>query len=140
MLRQEGIRLTTVGDAQQHSSYVEDVGLLPSYGFKLVRKLNPVGIAHFTRRLTGKQPARYYSAAKIAVVTSLYEGFGIRAAEAMVCGTPVIATTGGALPEVSGQRWHPGTTGRCPGTGCRHQAIPQLLRSSGAYSRRQDFC
>ena len=102
MLREEGIRLTIVDDAERHSSYVEDVGPLPSYGFKLVKKLNLDGIVHFTGRLTREQLAQHYWAAKIAVVPSLYEGFGIPAAEAMACGTPVIATTGGALPEVVG--------------------------------------
>jgi len=102
MLREEGIRLTIVDDAERHSSYAEDVGPLPSYGFKLVKKLNLDGIVRFTGRLTREQLARLYLAAKIAVVPSLYEGFGIPAAEAMACGTPVIATTGGALPEVVG--------------------------------------
>ena len=32
----------------------------------------------------------------------MYEGFGLPAAEAMSCGTPVIVTDGGALPEVAG--------------------------------------
>jgi glycosyltransferase involved in cell wall biosynthesis len=36
----------------------------------------------------------------LVVSPSLYEGFGLPAAEAMACGTPVIATTGGAFPEV----------------------------------------
>ncbi|MEM9842613.1 MAG: glycosyltransferase, partial [Pseudomonadota bacterium] len=38
----------------------------------------------------------------LAVTPSLYEGFGLPAAEAMSCGTPVIVTDGGALPEVVG--------------------------------------
>ena len=40
--------------------------------------------------------------ATAAVVPSLYEGFSIPAIEALSCGAPLIATTGGALPEVAG--------------------------------------
>ncbi|MGB1190605.1 MAG: glycosyltransferase, partial [Pseudomonadales bacterium] len=43
-----------------------------------------------------------YARASIAIVPSIYEGFGFPAGEAMACGVPVISTTGGALPEVIG--------------------------------------
>ena len=42
----------------------------------------------------------YYRSAAISVIPSLEEGFGIPAAEAMGCETPVVATDAGGLPEV----------------------------------------
>ena len=43
-----------------------------------------------------------YSEAELACVPSLYEGFSLPAIEAMSCGVPLVSTTGGALPEVTG--------------------------------------
>jgi glycosyltransferase involved in cell wall biosynthesis len=34
------------------------------------------------------------------VYPSMYEGFGLPPLEAMACGTPVVTTTGGSIPEV----------------------------------------
>lgn len=43
-----------------------------------------------------------YAESEVAVVPSLYEGFSLPAAEAMSCAVPLVATTGGALPEITG--------------------------------------
>lgn len=44
-----------------------------------------------------------YAESTVAVVPSLYEGFGLPAVEAMACGIPLIVSDGGALPEVAGE-------------------------------------
>jgi glycosyltransferase involved in cell wall biosynthesis len=54
----------------------------------------------FTGRVPIEELVRQYRRAAIVVVPSLYEGFGLPAAEAMACGAPVVATRAGALPEL----------------------------------------
>jgi glycosyltransferase involved in cell wall biosynthesis len=46
--------------------------------------------------------AALYAGATAFIYPSLDEGFGLPVLEAMACGTPVIATTAGAVPEVAG--------------------------------------
>lgn len=43
-----------------------------------------------------------YSAARMAVVPSFYEGFGLPCLEAMACGTPLVCSNTSSLPEVVG--------------------------------------
>jgi len=43
-----------------------------------------------------------YRAARMLLLPSLYEGFGLTALEAMACGTPVITSNTSSLPEVVG--------------------------------------
>ena len=43
-----------------------------------------------------------YAGATAFVLTSFYEGFGLPPLEAMACGTPVVSSSGGSLPEIVG--------------------------------------
>jgi glycosyltransferase involved in cell wall biosynthesis len=46
--------------------------------------------------------AALFTGADVFAYPSRYEGFGLPVVEAMACGTPVVTTTGGSLPEVAG--------------------------------------
>jgi glycosyltransferase involved in cell wall biosynthesis len=77
----------------------------PRPGGKTERLIRHLGIAdkvQFVSGITTDEMVRYYAEACIAVVPSVYEGFGLPAGEAMACGVPVVSTDGGALPEVVG--------------------------------------
>jgi glycosyltransferase involved in cell wall biosynthesis len=65
-----------------------------------------LGLEDHVEFVTGVEERRIielYSEAEMAVVPSLYEGFSLPAIEAMACGTPLVGTTGGAVPEVIGK-------------------------------------
>ena len=52
--------------------------------------------------MTDERIVELYAEAELAVVPTLYEGFSLPAVEAMATGTCLVATDGGALPEVTG--------------------------------------
>jgi glycosyltransferase involved in cell wall biosynthesis len=90
--RTHDISLTVIGAPRKNGNVV-----------KLIRDLGIGGRINFTGRIEDEEFVRQYARASIAVVPSVYEGFGLPVGEAMACGVPVISTTGGALPEVVGE-------------------------------------
>ena len=54
----------------------------------------------FIDSLSIEELVREYNRAELLVSPSLYEGFGLPAAEAQACGTPVVATSVGAFPDI----------------------------------------
>jgi len=89
--KERSIKLTVVGTPKKN-------GVIEG----LVRRLGIRRCVRFTGRIEYEEFAYYYAKATMAVIPSLYEGFGMPAGEAMACGVPVISTVGGALPEVVG--------------------------------------
>jgi glycosyltransferase involved in cell wall biosynthesis len=69
----------------------------------LIQKYRLQGRVDFLARIPAEQLADEYRRSEVAVVPSVYEGFGLPAAEAMACGVPVVSSDGGALPEVVGR-------------------------------------
>jgi glycosyltransferase involved in cell wall biosynthesis len=61
----------------------------------------------FSGQVPAQTIADAYADSTLAVVPSLYEGFGFPAGEAMACEVPIVSTRAGALPEVVGD------DGRC---------------------------
>mgnify|MGYP003308747453 FL=1 len=69
---------------------------------KLIHNLNLKDVISFRSGLTENEIVDLYHASEIAVIPSLYEGFGFGAGEAMACGVPLISTHSGGLKEVVG--------------------------------------
>ena len=77
----------------------------PREGGTSAEAIDSLGLSQVVEFISGVPDERIvelYATSSVAVVPSLYEGFSLPAIEAMCSGTPLVATTGGALPEVTG--------------------------------------
>jgi glycosyltransferase involved in cell wall biosynthesis len=69
---------------------------------QLLHRLGVEARVQFVSGISTGELVRLYAEATVAVVPSLYEGFGLPAGEAMACAVPLVASDGGALPEIVG--------------------------------------
>lgn len=70
---------------------------------RTIRELGLEDVITFVSGVSDERIVELYNEAEVAVVPSLYEGFSLPAIEAMSTGIPLVATTGGAIPEVVGK-------------------------------------
>lgn len=68
---------------------------------RLIKKLNLNERVTFKTGITKDEIAQEYSKSSVAIVSSLYEGFGYPVAEAMSCSIPLIATDVASIPEIT---------------------------------------
>ncbi len=77
----------------------------PVAGGRTERLVEDLGIndhVHFVHGITDQELVDLMGSAEVACVPSLYEGFSLPTAELMACGTPLVASRAGAIPEVVG--------------------------------------
>ncbi len=81
------------------------IGLIKKGGHteKLIRKLGLQNDVTFKSNLTKNEIKDCYSKSSIAIVSSLYEGFGYPVIEAMSCEIPLIATNVSSIPELTSE-------------------------------------
>ena len=102
----KGIRFLIEAAAKLTPRFPELRVVVAGDGFErpeLIRLAETLGISDrvtFLGWVPNSDLPPYYRGAAISVIPSLEEGFGIPAAEAMGCETPVVASDAGGLPEV----------------------------------------
>ena len=66
----------------------------------LIKRLGLIDHIRFVGDASHEEINHLYAESAVAVVPSLYEGFGLPAVEAMAAGIPLVSSDGGALAEV----------------------------------------
>lgn len=86
---------------------VENINHPELESLKLVNKLiKQYGLDNYVIRpgqINDMELVAFYNLATIYIQPSIYEGFGLPILEAMSCGTPVVCSNKGSLPEVGGE-------------------------------------
>jgi glycosyltransferase involved in cell wall biosynthesis len=129
---ERSIRLTVIGRARAGGPTMA-----------AIERLGIADIVEFVSGISDDAVVEHYANSELAVVPSLYEGFSLPAVEAMATGTALVATTGGALPEVTGTDGDtvlacpPGDAGSLAAAITRGLDDPELRARIGAAGRQR---
>ncbi len=96
-------RLLDEGIAQAPLVVVGGKGWLYEEIFARVEALGLRERVRFLHAVPDADLPALYNGAALLVLPSFYEGFGLPALEAMACGTPVVVSDRGSLPEIVGE-------------------------------------
>ncbi len=94
-LRSQGLDL--------HYAIAGGRGWLDAEMKRTIARSDMTDFVHLLGFAEDKQLPALYSGARMLLMPSLYEGFGLPLLEAMACGTPVITSNLSSLPEVAGE-------------------------------------
>jgi glycosyltransferase involved in cell wall biosynthesis len=130
---------------EQPDAHLVVVGKRPAEGpvAQAIERYGLEGAVDFVKGISDAELVDLVRSAQVACVPSLYEGFSLPAAEAMATGTPLVATTGGAIPEVAGRDGEtclavpPGDAGALAAALKRLLGDEELRRRLGAAGRER---
>ena len=88
LLTERQVELTIIGKPVRDSA-----------ASRAISELGLEDVVTFVSGVSDQRIVELYAEAELAVVPSLYEGFSLPAIEAMACGVPLVATTGGRCPK-----------------------------------------
>jgi glycosyltransferase involved in cell wall biosynthesis len=113
----------------------------------VLEKIHELGLENYVKILDYvplEEMSGLYSGADVHVLPSLHEGFGLTALESMACGTPVVVSKAGSLPEVvkdAGEYFNPTDIhdmARVINRVLTDQDLQQKLREAG-FNRAKEF-
>lgn len=126
--------------AERPDVHLVMVGALTPKLISKSERLELTDALHIVDRVAPEDMATLYTTAAVLLFPSHYEGFGLPVLEAQMCGTPVVCSDRGALPEVLHPKNHAFAPDDYAGlAACCLSLLQKNARRSVAYQSRSSF-